>query len=141
MASWNKGDRVVQAIYGSGTVLEANDQHTVIHFDTGGRRKFSTNLVVLEPSGEAPKPLPMISLPAMPRGSGPTSAGNTTMVGYENHNRQIVVRSTNLSGNLPGQRVYVLRCGKCGHHYGANGCDAHLRRCPACMGGQPGLEY
>jgi Transposase DDE domain len=24
---------------------------------------------------------------------------------------------------------------------GANGCDIHIRRCPRCMGGQPGLAY
>ena len=59
----------------------------------------------------------------------------TTDVGYENLNEQVVMRE----GNLPGQKVYVLKCGRCGTQYGANESDIHLRRCPACMGGPPGL--
>jgi hypothetical protein len=33
-----------------------------------------------------------------------------------------------------------LRCGHCGHRYGANSCDFHIRRCPEHDGGKPGLE-
>ena len=44
---------------------------------------------------------------------------------------------------LPGtdhlQRIYVLRCDHCGYEYGANGSDAHERKCPRCQGGRPGL--
>lgn len=69
----------------------------------------------------------------------PTSPTATTAVGYRNHNRQQVTRHTDRAGNLPGQRLYVLRCLDCGHEYGANGCDIHLRKCPAHMNGQPGL--
>jgi hypothetical protein len=39
------------------------------------------------------------------------------------------------------QYVYVLQCSICGYEYGANGSDIHLRRCPSCQGGQPGLAY
>ena len=40
MKSWTKGDRVVQPTYGLGTLVEVNDQHTVIDFDEHGRRTF-----------------------------------------------------------------------------------------------------
>ena len=50
---WNRGDRVEHPTYGTGTVLECNDQHTVIHFDQGGRRKFASAMVTLAPSASA----------------------------------------------------------------------------------------
>ena len=65
----------------------------------------------------------------------------TTRVGYRNDRRQEVLRKTNLAGTLPDQRVYVLRCGDCGHSYGANGCEIHDRRCPHCQSGPPGLSF
>jgi hypothetical protein len=52
MKSWTKGDRVVQPTYGLGTLVEVNDQHTVIEFDEHGRRTFSTRLVTLQPTSE-----------------------------------------------------------------------------------------
>jgi hypothetical protein len=140
MNSWNRGDRVVHASFGRGTVLEVNDQHTVIHFDDRGRRTFATHLVVLQATEEPPR-RPLTPLPAMPRGSGPTLVGSTTTVGFRNASGQTVLRQTNLSGNLAGQHVYVLACGHCGFEYGANGCDIHLRKCPSCMDGQPGLAF
>src|SRR5204863_3797327 len=111
-----------------------------VDFDEHGRRTFATRLVVLEATNETP---PKRVKPLLPMSRQPRTASepSTTAIGYENSNRQIVVRQTNLSGNLPGQRLYVLKCGKCGHQYGANGCDIHLRRCPSCDGGQPGLVY
>lgn len=67
----------------------------------------------------------------------------TTAVGYRNKNDQVVVRATTLSGNLPGQKVYVLMCERsgCGHEYGANGCDIHERKCPVCQEGAQGLSF
>ena len=65
----------------------------------------------------------------------------TTQPGYINRNGQGVVRPTGLAGNDHLQKVYVLRCGDCGATYGANGSDIHLRRCPKCQGGAPGLSY
>jgi RNA polymerase-interacting CarD/CdnL/TRCF family regulator len=47
MAGFVKGDRVVQPQYGSGTIVEANEHHTVIDFDTEGVRRFVTRLVTL----------------------------------------------------------------------------------------------
>lgn len=64
----------------------------------------------------------------------------TTAPGFRNRNRQVVVRDTGLPGNDHMQRIYVLRCDMCTHEYGANGSDIHLRKCPACQGGRPGLR-
>jgi hypothetical protein len=55
MAFPSKGDRVVQAQYGAGTVLEVDTYHTVIEFDSFATRRFATNLVVLKPT-ELPGP-------------------------------------------------------------------------------------
>jgi hypothetical protein len=67
------------------------------------------------------------------------TARGTTTPGYVNINRQKVLHATSLSGNLAGQRVYALECGVCAAKYGANGCDIHIRKCPECQGGRPGL--
>jgi hypothetical protein len=64
---------------------------------------------------------------------------NTTQTGYVNKNGQRVIRPTNLQGTDHLQYVYALKCGKCGHEYGANGSDIWLRKCPKCQGGRPGL--
>ena len=64
----------------------------------------------------------------------------TTAIGYGNPNGQAVVRATDLPGTDHGQKIYVLRCHQCGAEYGANGSDIHLRLCPECQGGRPGLE-
>ena len=68
-------------------------------------------------------------------------AGETTRPGYTNKNSQTVLRGTSLPGNDHNQYVHVLRCGSCGHEYGANGSDNWQRRCPACDGGALGLPY
>ncbi len=52
MQLYVKGDRVVQAQYGPGTVAEANAQHTVIDFDNHGSRTFVTSMVTLERTSE-----------------------------------------------------------------------------------------
>jgi hypothetical protein len=52
MKAWTKGDRVAQPTYGAGTLVEVNEHHTVIDFDEGGRRVFSTRLVVLQTTNE-----------------------------------------------------------------------------------------
>ncbi len=63
----------------------------------------------------------------------------TTSPGYKNENGQIVVGCTGLAGTDYGQIVYEVRCEHCGEHYGANGSDIWLRKCPKCQGGQPGF--
>jgi hypothetical protein len=63
----------------------------------------------------------------------------TTETGYVNPNGQVVIRDTGTSGTDKFQRIYQLACSNCGHIYGANGSDCHLRRCPKCQGGAEGL--
>ena len=59
MKSWSKGDRVAQATYGNGTLVEVNEHHTVIEFDEHGRKVFSSKLVTLQATNEpAPKKAP-----------------------------------------------------------------------------------
>lgn len=65
----------------------------------------------------------------------------TTTPGFRNRNDQTVIRGTDIPGTDHNQYVYELKCGRCGLHYGANGSDIHLRRCPGCDGGAPGLDY
>jgi hypothetical protein len=63
----------------------------------------------------------------------------TTQPGFVNPHGQEVLRRTDLPGNDHLQYTYVLGCGTCSVEYGANGSDIHLRRCPSCQGGRPGL--
>ncbi len=67
-------------------------------------------------------------------------AGYSVKSGYVNPKGQVVIRNTGLPGTDHGQSVYQLGCSHCGEVYGANGTDAHLRKCPACQGGVAGLE-
>jgi hypothetical protein len=53
---------------------------------------------------------------------------------------QILVARTKLAGTDHNQYVWHLRCGHCGHEYGANGSDFHHRNCPECQGGKRGLD-
>jgi Zn finger protein HypA/HybF involved in hydrogenase expression len=64
---------------------------------------------------------------------------STTQPGYVNRNGQVVIRNTGIPGTDHLQTVYQLGCSNCGHVYGANGTDIHLRRCPKCQSGAPGL--
>ena len=68
-------------------------------------------------------------------------AGYSTRPGYVNPRGQVVIRNTGLPGTDRGQSVYQLGCSLCGHVYGANGSDIHLRRCPMHDRGAPGLGY
>jgi hypothetical protein len=52
MPAFTKGDRVIQPQYGTGTLTEVNDRHTVIEFDEHGTRTFITSLVTLERTNE-----------------------------------------------------------------------------------------
>jgi hypothetical protein len=48
-------DRVMQAQYGAGTIVDVNEHHTVIEFEEHGTRRFSTRIVMLE-SSNTPAP-------------------------------------------------------------------------------------
>lgn len=43
--------------------------------------------------------------------------------------------STRYTSHMPESRG--LACTHCGANYAANGSDIHLRKCPACQGGNP----
>ena len=62
-----------------------------------------------------------------------------TRIGYRNRDGQEIVRKTEQAGP-DNQRVFVMRCGVCGHEYGSYGIDADIRRCPACQDGPPGVS-
>jgi hypothetical protein len=62
-------------------------------------------------------------------------AERTTKIGYCNVHRQTVLRKTDRFGTAPFQRVYVLRCERCGREHDVDGCDIHLARCPNCLNG------
>jgi hypothetical protein len=66
---------------------------------------------------------------------------NTTAPGYVNRNGQVVIRDTKLAGTDHLQTVYQLGCCGCRYVYGANGSDIHLRLCPECQHGAPGIAY
>ena len=55
------------------------------------------------------------------------------MPGFKNRNEQTVIRNTGKAGTDYLQYVYEMKCQVCGHHYGANGSDIHLRKCPSCQ--------
>lgn len=71
---------------------------------------------------------------------GKHAKGNANDIGRINKNNQMVKEKTDLPGHL-NQKVHRMECLNCGHNYGANGFDCHLRKCPKCGGGAPGLPY
>ncbi len=64
----------------------------------------------------------------------------SVQLGYVNPNGQEVIRDTGERGSTAFSRKYELACHHCGQHYGANGFDAHERKCPnpSCPSGQRG---
>jgi hypothetical protein len=74
-------------------------------------------------------------------GERSTSAARTTVCGFVNQNGQVVIRNSGLPGTDHLQSVYQLGCTICGHVYGANGSDIHLRLCPKCQSGATGLPF
>jgi hypothetical protein len=65
--------------------------------------------------------------------SGQLAWETTTAIGYRNNHGQEVRQKTERAGTLEFQKVYVLRCGHCGHEYEADGCEVHSHRCPHCQ--------
>jgi hypothetical protein len=62
-------------------------------------------------------------------------------IGDVNRNDQRLIAKTKQSGTDHMQYIWILECAPCGHRYGANGSDYFQRKCPACQGGKPGLDY
>lgn len=64
-----------------------------------------------------------------------------------NPNDQVLILRSDRAGNDHLQYVWVLLCAArnpdgaiCGQLYGANGSDFHIRKCPSCQSGAPGLS-
>lgn len=94
------------------------------------------------PAAQPPPPSRRAMLDAATSSMGHTvkvSKNPTTTIGYVNRNGQVVIRNTGLRGTDHGQSVYQLGCSLCSHVYGVNGSDIHLRKCPNCQSGKPGL--
>ncbi len=66
-----------------------------------------------------------------------------TRIGYINRNQQLCTGHRKVPGTDHGQVSYRMLCLaiNCGELYGANGTDIFQRKCPACQGGAPGIEY
>jgi hypothetical protein len=86
MAGWKPGDRVEHQAFGAGTVLECNDQHTVVYFDRQGRKRLASAVVTLTASSapdprqhsgitwpSATRPTASAAPAAVPATGGPTS--------------------------------------------------------------------
>ena len=56
---YTPGDRVMHTQYGDGTLVSANEYHTVIDFDAHGVRTFSSPRVVLSASSTPATPKPV----------------------------------------------------------------------------------
>ncbi|MBT9685822.1 hypothetical protein [Pseudoflavonifractor sp. MCC625] len=67
--------------------------------------------------------------------SSKSQKGMTTITGYINKNEQQNLGKTDLDGTDFAQKLYLMRCLRCGHTYKANGSDIHLKKCPNCQGG------
>jgi hypothetical protein len=57
--TYSTGDRVAHTQYGDGTLVSANEYHTVIDFDAHGRKTFSSPRVVLTRSLVPAPPKPV----------------------------------------------------------------------------------
>jgi hypothetical protein len=62
-------------------------------------------------------------------------------IGDINPNGQQLLAKTTFDGTDHNQKIWAVQCTQpgCGHVYGANGSDFHLRKCPKCQHGKPGL--
>lgn len=76
-----------------------------------------------------------------PNSGWQSGIGPSVQIGFVNPFGQICTghRARRVIPPLP--LPYRLECGHCGHEYGANESDVQGRRCPACQGGETGLEY
>ena len=52
-------DRIEHFAFGTGTIAELDQFHTVIAFDKGGSKKFVTSMVKLKPSDTEPPAKPV----------------------------------------------------------------------------------
>jgi hypothetical protein len=57
--SYAANDRIEHKVFGTGTIVDLDQWHTVIAFDTAGTRKFVTSMVRLTPSDTEPPAKPV----------------------------------------------------------------------------------
>ena len=131
MHTWNPGDRVAHATFGTGTVIELNHDHVIVHFDAHGRKKMATRYAVLTATDR-------VARAPEARRAG-SSSERPTDVGYENLNEQVTQRRLGEPGLAAPDTLYVLKCRRCDTEYVVVAGDIMLRRCPACLDGPPGL--
>lgn len=55
-----------------------------------------------------------------------------TRTGYRNEHGQTVIGKTDEMGTVAGQRLYTMRCYRCGHEYAVNGSETYRGRCARC---------
>ena len=70
-----------------------------------------------------------------------SGSSDTTKIGYINDNNQLNFGTKWVEGTDYNQYSYKLKCLDCCHEYGSNGSDIHLRKCPACKQGKPGIPF
>lgn len=70
-----------------------------------------------------------------------SGSGISVQIGYTNPNGQRCLGHRDVPGTDHLQLAYKTECTHCGMTYGANGSDMHLRRCPSCQSGAPGLPF
>ncbi len=131
MHTWNPGDRVAHATFGTGTVIEHNHDHVTVHFDDHGRKKMAVRYAVLSATDR-------VSRAPESRRAG-SSSERPTDIGYENLNEQVTQRRGPSGATALADVVYVLKCRRCDTEYGVAAADILLRRCPGCMDAPPGL--
>lgn len=67
--------------------------------------------------------------------------GESVKIGYVNRNGQKCCGHCGVAGTDHEQYAYKSECTLRGYVYGANGSDMHLRLCPECQNGAPGIKY
>jgi len=73
--NFKAGQYIRHSKYGNGTIVERDDDRTVVDFDTAGTKKFVTSLASFEVAeGEAPKKKRSVKRRAKAAASAPASA-------------------------------------------------------------------
>lgn len=66
--------------------------------------------------------------------------GEIAQEGFVNTNRQVALKADErFASNHAYAKPWRMYCLECDCIYGANSCDIHLRCCPNCQNGVPGL--
>jgi hypothetical protein len=102
------------------------------------------DLLVAENKGVIPPAKNPVRMPThIPAGEFRSGTSRTAQIGFINRNDQECLGTRGVKGNDHNATAYKLACRNqhCGHVYGANGTDIHIRKCPECQNGAPGIAY